>query len=190
MIINIRGTSGSGKSTVVRKIMDLYTGGKAKFFEPGRKQPIGYVFQRGNLLKYGRSLAIIGHYETPCGGCDTINGQDHIFNLVRQAHDNGNDVLFEGLLLSAEVNRMAQLHDAGYDARVVVLDVPLETCLASVNGRRQAKRPGAPPVNPDNTAAKHKGTQMAARRLQERGVPVCTADRDAAFDYIRSLLEI
>lgn len=189
MIVNIRGTSGSGKSTVVRDIMAMYKGNRLKFYQTGRKQPIGYVHHRP-YGEPGRSLAVVGHYETPCGGCDTINSMDEIFALVRESHDLGHDVIFEGLLISAEVNRMAALHADGYPCHVIALDVPLDLCLERVNGRRQAKTPGKGPVNPKNTESKHKGTLMSARRLQEAGVSVCTADNPTAVAYIKSLLEI
>lgn len=215
-IINIRGTSGSGKSTVARDIMALYTGGRRKFFSPERKQPLGYTLNRGTVSKTGRGLAVVGHYETPCGGCDTITSMDRIFDLVRISHTAGYDVLFEGLLISAEVNRMAQLHLDGLPTHVVLLDVPLEECLRSVNERRRrqyddrlgrlrrendereaaGKKPVLPypeyrgEVNPKNTESKWKGSRQATARLQSLGVSCCTADRGAAVDYIKVLLEI
>ena len=41
MIINVRGTSGSGKSTIVRNAMDLFTW-RGPVHVKGRKQPLGY----------------------------------------------------------------------------------------------------------------------------------------------------
>lgn len=134
MIINIRGTSGSGKSTLMRRIMEHPDyGRRLKYHIDGRKQPIGYVLQR----LHGNDLAIIGHYETACGGCDTIQKMEEIFRLVRESHAAGHDVMFEGLLISADVNRAQALHDDGLPFTVIALDkVPLETCLDSVNQRR------------------------------------------------------
>ena len=104
-IINIRGTSGSGKSTLARRIMEQYPH-RVVFRREGRKQPIGYLYQRdASPNTKGRQLAVIGHYETPCGGCDTIQKMDDIFQLVRDSHEAGHDVLFEGLLISADMKR-------------------------------------------------------------------------------------
>lgn len=93
MIINIRGTSGSGKSHLVRSVMDLY-GLRTKFFVENRKQPIGYTAHRRTS---GRNLSVLGHYETACGGCDTIPSLDQIFSRAMKAHGE-HDVLFEGLI--------------------------------------------------------------------------------------------
>jgi hypothetical protein len=202
VILNIRGTSGSGKSTLVRNIMDLYWP-PMKVRVPDRKRPLMYICPRPPAPTWEaevtptsvgsgpRSLAVIGHYETACGGCDTIPDLDMVYALVRQAHDNGYDVLFEGLLLSAEVNRCVQL--AAYvgheNLAVIALDVPLELCLESVNARRHTKNPEKPPVNPKNTISKHRGTQTSARRLLEAGVDtrVCH-ERDEALAIARAVL--
>lgn len=209
MIINIRGTSGSGKTTLARAVMDLY-GTRVPVKEQDRKRPIGYIFNRGER---GRSLAVIGHYETPCGGCDTITDQDHIYELVRKSHDAGMDVLYEGLLISAEVNRAVKLHQDGYPLFTVALNTPLQVCLDSINDRRQQNfklrqaavqaqndiyeskgrklLPLPNPkgdVNPKNTESKYKGVQGSMRRLQEAGLRAVWADRDEGFHIIRQEL--
>jgi hypothetical protein len=183
IVINVRGTSGSGKSHLVREVMKRY-GSPMKYFRDGRKQPIGYRLKPRE--GFGRDLAVIGHYETDCGGCDTVPKIDEIFELVRKAHADGMDVLFEGLLISAEVNRTAKLHADGIPLVVIALDVPLEECLASVESRRAAKsertgRPPRGPLNPDNTKSKHRGTLQAAERLNAAGVEVHRLDRDRAL---------
>lgn len=191
MIINIRGTSGSGKSTLVRKLMSCYDQ-KVAYKEEGRRQPIGYVLSRPS----GRSLAVIGHYETTCGGCDTISKMEHIFELVKKSASLGMDVVFEGLLISADVNRTVELwkwvEDYGGPSDgsmlVVALDVPLQVCLDSVNARRHARNPDLPPVNPRNTESKHKGVQQSMRRLEAAGVPAVSLDRDAALARIKAEL--
>lgn len=190
VIINIRGTSGSGKSTLVRNICDLYDG-KIAYRVEGRKQPIGYVYHKAGH----KSLAVVGHYETDCGGCDTISGMDRIYDLVRQSADAGHDVIFEGLLISAEVNRTAQLHHDGYDLAVIHLDLPIEMCLDSVNSRREAKaeRTGKPkpgPVNPKNTESKHKGSRQSVKRLREQGVNCHVGERTSGYAMARKLLGI
>ncbi|HNQ98388.1 MAG TPA: zeta toxin family protein, partial [Trueperaceae bacterium] len=135
---------------------------------------------------------VIGHYETTCGGCDTISKMEHIFELARKAHDNGCDVVFEGLLISADVNRTAALwafaQEQGCPMLVVALDVPLQVCLDSVNARRRERNPDLPPVNPRNTESKHKGVQQSMRRLEAAGVPAVSLDRDAALARIRAEL--
>lgn len=193
MIINIRGTSGSGKSTLARKVMALY-GNRVAYKREGRKQPIGYLYRRPpnspHQVSAGRGLAVIGHYETPCGGCDTIQKMDDIFQLVRDADAQGHDVLFEGLLISADMKRTLALHEEGLDLKVIALDVDIDTCIASVNERRWAKSPDKPGVNPKNTISKHKGVKSSMKKLGEAGVPATFCNRDEALLLIRELLHV
>ena len=181
MIINIRGTSGSGKSTLVRKIMDRYKV-KNPYHISGRKQPIGYVLSEP---KDGtsKSLAIVGHYETACGGCDTIGSMDQIFGLVKESHAAGYNVIFEGLLISADHKRNLELHTLGLPLVVISLQkIDLETCLASVNERRMARLGPEKftPVKEKNTASKHKGVIKSSANLERDGVRVIRCDRDEA----------
>ena len=187
MIINVRGTSGSGKSTLVRKIMDQYDH-KVEHHIAGRRQPIAYT-----LTKLGSpNLAVIGHYETACGGCDTISKMDDIFRRVRQAHNNGCNVLFEGLLISADVKRMAMLAQE-YPCMVVALDqVPIEQCIASVNERRMARMGPEKfrPVKEDNTRSKFRGVELSLERLAEQDVAVYSCNREEALETVERALDL
>ena len=167
MIINIRGTSGSGKSTIVRQIMELYDT-KDSLRVSGRKRPIAY-----RLTKEGhRPLVVLGHYETACGGCDTISQQPTIFQLVRTWAGVA-DVLFEGLLISAEVNNTAALYQDGLELRVYALTTDVEQCLDSVNMRRRARMGDKfTPVKEKATRAKFKGVQSSLKRLRDHRVTV------------------
>lgn len=171
MIINIRGTSGSGKSTLVREVLSWYPH-REPVFVPGRKQPLFYKlrFYPGTAV----DLVVLGHYEASCGGCDTISSTDTMFDLVYEASSYARNVLFEGLLISADVNRCVDLHNtfgaSGFE--VLAIDLPLEDCLASVNARRRAKDPTKPDVNPANTESKWKGVRQSLERLRAAGVNV------------------
>lgn len=188
-IINVRGTSGSGKSTIMRGVMRS-AGYHQPHYEEGRKQPLFYTFM---LPGRARPVALIGHYEGDCGGCDTISGLDRTFALIRRLHSEGFHVLFEGLLITAEVVRTAQLHQDGLPLVVFGLSLPLEECLASVEGRRRAKaerlgRPAPPPLDPKNTESKHRGNVAACNRLRQAGVEVRWRGREEAAGEILALL--
>lgn len=188
MIINIRGTSGSGKSTLVRMLMVRYRS-KNTFRIEGRKQPIGYVCGY-SIPGQTKALAVIGHYETVCGGCDTIQKMDNIFELVRRAHDNGNHVVFEGLLISADVNRTLALHTDELPLTVIALDrVDLETCFDGINKRRR-ERMGEKftPVARKNTESKFKGVQKSMERLEAAGVATHHCDREDAEQLLLELV--
>lgn len=178
MIINIRGTSGSGKSTLVRKVMSWYAL-KEHVYVQGRKQPLYYKLwlqapEDPQQNPGPPDLVVLGHYEASCGGCDTISSTDTMFDLVYEASSYAANVIFEGLLISADVNRCVDLHGtfgaSGFE--VLAIDLPLEDCLASVNARRRAKDPTKPDVNPANTESKWKGVRQSLERLRAAGVNV------------------
>ena len=173
MVINLRGTSGSGKSTLARNLMSRYNEREAAF-QAGRKRPIGYECRRAD----GAPLWVVGHYETACGGGDTITSLDEVYRLVRTAADAGKDVLYEGLIIQSDIARCVDLHHH-YPVLVLILDVPLETCLASVQARRDA-RGDARPLNPANTLSKAKSIPGQLRRLREGGVDVRLVGREEA----------
>lgn len=187
MIFSVRGTSGSGKSTLIRRVMELYPI-KVPIHEQGRKQPIAYTLATPERRPNG--LAVIGHYESPCGGCDTIASFDKVFELVRQYADQGFDVLFEGVLLYCEVPRTVAMVQDLYPLQVIALNTPLDLCVESINLRRKAKNPDAEAVDPANTATKHKGTVTTMAKLEAAGVPVFWCDREQAFQHITTHLDI
>jgi hypothetical protein len=189
MIINIRGTSGSGKSTIMRKVMELYPE-KVAFqlpVEKPRKQPHGYMLRGAPGTT--KDLCVLGHYETACGGCDTLPNYEFIFNMIRQAADKGNDVLFEGLLVTADQKHTPQLVEDGYDVNVIGLTTPVEECLEGIRLRRLA-RDNTDPVNPKNTLSKHKQGQGCINNMMERGVKCEYLDRDEAFLRVKELLNV
>lgn len=187
VVINIRGTSGSGKSSLVREAMKGYRRVRP-VHEPDRKRPIYYVLTDHPARP---DLTVLGHYETACGGCDTITEQDRIFELARDAVRRGQDVVFEGLLVSAEFRRTAQL---GADLKgvadfyVLHLDVPLAECVAGVQSRRTA-RGDERPLNPKNTESKHKGTRQTCSRLAAAGVHVEASSREGGLRLVNMWLD-
>ena len=191
MIINIRGTSGSGKSTLVRTVMSWY-GHKVPIYIKGRKQPIYYKLWLvpDSAGSSAPDLVVLGHYEATCGGCDTISSTDLMFDLVMEAQMLATHVIFEGLLISADVNRVAELHQT-YGAEgleVMAIDLPLADCLASVNGRRWAKDPTKEAVNPKNTESKWKGVQQSMVRLAALGVNAQFRTREGCQSRLQEIL--
>ncbi len=188
MIINIRGTSGSGKSHLVREVMKLYSR-KSRIMaktEMKRKQPLGYLLQRDDR----KALVVIGHYETPCGGCDTIQKMDEIFDMMEKAEGVLIDVIYEGLLLAADVKRAAALHHSGKKLHVIGLDTDIDTCLASINDRRLVRMGDKyTPVATKNTISKARGVILSMTKLTKEGIPCEWHTRESAFNRVKELLE-
>lgn len=152
MIIQIRGTSGSGKSTVMRCILESLEW--KSVYKKGRKQPLYYT---------SGSIAVLGHYESPCGGCDTIGSAKAVFDLVQEL--DYPIVLCEGLLLSEDVKWSIQLEDL----RVVYLTTPLEQCIRQIEGRRR-EAGNQKPLNTENTSRRVAVIERSRIKLLERGV--------------------
>lgn len=189
-IINIRGTSGSGKSTLVRRILEHYPT-KEPIHVPKRKRPLMDIHFGPGL----DPLVTVGHYETACGGCDTITDVKDAFAIVEMMSIfEGYDVLFEGLLIAADVNRTVDIYrkanEADIGLAVIALTTPIDLCLSSVNERRWAKDPDKPPVNPKNTQSKYRGVELSIPRLRKEGVAVHECDRQAAYFTIAKLLNL
>lgn len=181
MIINIRGTGGSGKTTLANRIMELYDAREEKRDEvEGRQRVVAYLLTKSLRVP----LYVLGKYTTATGGCDTLPNLDLVYELVRQSAGHPAHVLFEGIMASEEVTRAVACHKAHPGQLLVVqLATPLEVCLASIRARREA-RGEEKPLNPKNTTERLKRVQRACDRLKAAGVAVERLDRDAAFTRV------
>ena len=180
-IVSLRGTSGSGKSTVAYALLNgcpkediLGADGKVQ----------GY---RVDAARYGlhTPVCIIGRYTTVCGGLDTVPTQLEAAERSLTAHRKGWHVLAEGLLSSAAGLGGAftrAIYDSG-DAVFAILDTPLEVCLARVQGRRAARGDDRP-FNPKNTIAKYEQTHSTAASLRVAGCDVRNIDHLNAVEQV------
>lgn len=147
----------------MRTVINLL-GGHPKVLKPfyveGRKKPLYYSDGK---------VSVIGHYESPCGGVDTISGYNTLMNLVRERADVGH-VLMEGLLLS-EDSKQTILHLRNRPLRVLYLNTPLETCIERIKGRRAA-RGNEKPLNETNTRNRY-GVILRTRARLEAAEIIC-----------------
>lgn len=182
MILTIRGTSGSGKSTLARRIMAHYPYGEPAWL-PRRRQPLSYALKDVDPetnVQRRRTLRVLGHYASPTGGGDTLDGLDMISGLVQEAHDSGEDVLYEGLVVSSDFLRVEAMHRSGLPVAVIGLSTPLEVCIESVKSRRAAAG-NDKELSTKATEDKHRAVELMMARFQRAGVPTHVLDRDAAY---------
>ena len=184
MIIQIRGTSGSGKTTVMRRVIDLISplSDWEKQFVVGRKQPESY--------RFGRTY-VLGHYEATCGGCDNIGSAPNVYQLIQRIMERGLDhrhILCEGLLLSEDTKWTMELAKE-YDVRVVFLTTPVETCIEQVKQRREAAG-NTKEFNVENTSNRVYVIERARLKLAANGVACrrCSSDQAATvvMNWLRS----
>lgn len=187
-IINIRGTSGSGKSYLAQRVMACYDR-RTPHFYANRKQPIGYTFERSD----GPPLFAVGHYENPdgCGGCDNIAyGYDFTYDLIQTHAGEGKDIIYEGLVIASDVRHCIGLQNSyRHKLLVIGLDTPLEQCLTSVMERR-ARRGKTDPLNPKNTTAKFKALIPQRARFKDAGIDFRLLNRESAFLACLEFLEL
>lgn len=177
MIVQLRGTSGSGKSTAMTRIMEMM-GGWQGVTVPGRKKPQLYHCVEAGWDKM--KVTVLGHYESPCGGCDTVGSAAAVYDLIREVRDGngGVPILCEGLLLSEDTKWALKLKEDGEDVRCLFLTTPLAKCLEQIKGRREAAG-NTKPLNEGNTTNRVAVIERARRKLLEAGMSAhrCSADQ-------------
>lgn len=174
MIIQVRGTSGSGKSTVMREVI-AGLGGKVKpVMREGRKNPLYYMID---------DIAILGHYESPCGGCDTVGSARQVFDLLQEVE--ARIVLSEGLLLSEDTKWSKQLKDLW----VVFLTTPVETCLERIRERRK-KAGNNKPLSETNTRNRVAVIERARLKLVAESVICRRCSSNQAADVILNWIRL
>lgn len=183
MIILYSGTSGSGKTFIVNRVMErLGAHDETLTFGPKRKLG-GYVW-------HAPAVTIMGRYDATCGGCDSLSwkgASDDIERaVVEQRLGYSRRVILEGLLVGTwGIPRLGRLVKSGLI--VVHLTTPVEECVASVEARRAARAVVAgkelKPFNPDNTVGKHHGLLSVLPARRAAGIPVECLSRQEALDY-------
>lgn len=166
-ILNLRGTNGSGKSTIAHRLLkhphqEIVLVRKRLDSKP----VVGYRVDhpKGEII-------IVGPYRTQCGGCDAIPTQDLVCAAVRAAARQCPNVFFEGLLVSGIYARYQKLSETcramGRDYVWGVLQTPLEESL-----RRVYARNGGKPIKEELVEMKLRGVESAARKARAAGEQV------------------
>ena len=197
IIINPRGTSGSGKTELVRQLLAHYGWTRDRpdtwdrvepIFRTGRTHPFAYRLKHPSD---GRPLIVLGHYLVTSGGCDTIRVKDGgLPAIMRFAGDfasHGHDVLIEGLRLSSEVALSAKLA-ATHGLHILRLSTPLERCVQNLVTRRRVGRSRLPAIS-RNTAAEQRRVEEACQHLKHVA-SVEVLDFERALARARQLLGV
>lgn len=177
MIISLRGTHGSGKSTVVKTLLTRYNATEI----PGLKKPDGYWFNTPWLVK---PVYVVGSYKTACGGCDSIQPYALIWPRVEDYATKGH-VLFEGALVSSSYGNIGRASEQFGDEMVFAfMTTPLDVCLARIAARRKAKG-NDKPVDPRNTASKLRNVEKSIDIIRDR-----EKRRTVMIDYRKPVSQI
>jgi hypothetical protein len=184
MIVNIAGTSGSGKSHLVRGFISWAE--KRGVVKPlhieDRKEPIGYDV----ILKNSKTIHIVGSYgNADTAGCDNIRDIAWLYDYIREQHESKH-VLYEGLFMM-NMTRGPQLAAETEAVTVIQLTAPLAVCIASINSRREARGEG-PLLTKVNTIGNFKRAENYCDKMRAAGATVYRAKRDSAFETLMVVL--
>ena len=148
-IVQLRGTSGSGKTTAMRYLFDKI---KAKPIEMNDRMTKNVAY-KGHMdfeVPDGCKDAervdvyVLGDYHPArsAGGCDTIPSVQQVIDLVEKYGSRKNSiVVLEGLLLAHSWGALGEYVHPRWGERYInaFLDTPVETCIARVTQRRAGK---------------------------------------------------
>jgi len=165
MIYNIRGTSGSGKTFLVRKLVQHYNGEEIH-------DEAGKIFG----YRLPQNLYVLGRYDDAIkgGGVDNITGalhkrflahggsgnsMDAVEQQVRKWAQMGCHVLFEGIIVTSVWGRWVQLA-ADEQVHFLFLDTPLEVCYQRVLERSGGRSPKGWAEGKSDLQIKHERTKL------------------------------
>ncbi len=185
--INVRGCNGSGKTTVLRQLVNGWTDHKwevrlTPYF--GEHKPIPFTFGIGN------GIAILGDYlpaqELPTtAGCDRVKTQAATKNALRWAARQAgvNVVLFEGVVVSTIYEPWKEWAEEQGGMAWAFLDTPLDTCL-----RRIQARNGGKPVKEDQVADKHRTIARVRGKALADGLVTYDLNWESALIDLRAIV--
>lgn len=179
MIVKLAGTSGSGKSSLMRAVLKLW-----KFTPetwPGKtkvKQYKARVAPSEPLSGVYDTVVVLGDYTTPCGGMDGVSDKNtrHAMTAAYASKKFKRTlVLAEGLLyggvygVTEGLGALSEQKSSGLWT-YAFMDTPIEICLERVRQRREA-RGVTEPMNPKNTTDKHRCSVCVEKRVRTGNKP-------------------
>lgn len=175
-IINIRGTNGAGKTTVVRTLMS-----HLKFYKDFKTS--NGVFMHLYKTPAGETVAFVGLYEgAVTGGVDRVRNVRDIVEACAEVIPHAHIVL-EGLLLSGLQQLTKDVADACADHgefHALTLDTPKEKCIQQTLSRR-ALAGNDKPFDPGKSLLpKYRAVELAHTKMKSWGMDArLVSQRDA-----------
>jgi thymidylate kinase len=185
VIIKIHGTSGSGKTTIIRELMKISDPPVTDFVNMTTGKVEGHLLHLPGVLK---PVVVLGPYgKAHCGGLDAVSGTDNHVVLLRRYVVWGH-VLYEGLLGSECYGAMGVASEQYGDEHVFAfLDTPIETCIQRVKDRR-AEKGNLKPLNEDNTRDRVKKIAALEAKLKRMGKMVVSIPHGTASETVHRWL--
>lgn len=185
-IIQLAGTSGSGKSHCMRSAIDwLKSNLNGPVLVEEREKLLGYLYhQTGQLDK---DVFVVGRYDSPTGGCDTIKEISQVYSLIEQQWESRRHVLYEGLFVMNMTRGPQLAAKVGKELNILQLTTPLSVCIKSIDLRR-AERDKPALGNLKNTEGNYKRAVNYCGIMRDAGAKVYKVTRSQAFPKMLELL--
>jgi hypothetical protein len=175
----LRGTSGAGKTTIVRSLIASIDTATPLYGALGARRP-----EAIQLSCLQRPLFALGPY--PAAGCDALVsrlGVQGVINLLEKYSALG-DTIFEGLIISSMFGAIGSWLRNHPPAIVAVLDVTLAEARAGLTVRQGDRQKTA-----RTQEAHHGNTFKVADKMRAIGMRVEMLQRDEAVNTIRGWLK-
>jgi hypothetical protein len=216
MIVQIRGTGGSGKTWVMRQVMKAV--GKWKPVWVGPDHPARYI--NNHVVGYTNGhMALLGNYESADGGgIDNLRARrfiesalggfrvalglakSHTYQNVGEEIGNG-EMLFKFVNCIGESGKIDVILCEGLllgedvtwtakmkgDVRILFLNTPLDRCLRQTEERRKA-RGNLKPLSTKKTTERQVAIERVRKRLELQGKKCYPCSAPQAVRIILKLL--
>lgn len=182
MILDIRGTNGSGKTWIVYQLFEKYG---AEPITDEQDIVIGYKLPTIPWV-------VMGRYTTKCGGCDTIKTAQGIEDRLYEFADKYYNVILEGLMVSHTFSRYNEIALTLGDYKFLFLTTPLKTCIKRIVARREARGVRKVPYDPWRKHAvvdDFEKVRRAKVKLTEAGRDVVDLDWKNPMPQVLELIE-
>jgi len=182
LIVNVRATSGGGKTFLVRQIMKHYG-----ILAPIPPIPTPGIKTWGYLLMGG--IYVLGRYDAVCGGADTVGSFGEIVRRINLHADCGCPAIFESLLWSTTFKTSDEFaKSTPHHVIFGLMDTPLELCHQRVLARRHAAGNDKPfPV--EKLVTKYRSCWSAQARLRDSKHDTRSVPHDDALATVLTWLE-
>lgn len=143
-VIQLRGTSGSGKTTAMKHMLELTGATPLLYAQTQSRNPNQQKVRVYKGRLDGARVYILGDYSPhrSAGGCDTIPKIEDVIELTKAYGTRHRSVLLlEGLLLAHSWGAFGEYAHESFGERYInaFLDTPVEKCLKRVVKRRAAR---------------------------------------------------
>lgn len=140
----------------------------------------------GAVLTHTRKyLVLVGPYRTATGGADSVQPYALVPKTIHHSLVQGYSVFCEGLMTPG-VETCRQIWASSVKLRVdvtfLLLDVPIDECIAHVQARRDRKG-NDKPYDPELLVKKHRSSSNWIENLKAAGLPTQKLPWKAARDF-------